>query len=674
MNVAALARKLNVSTEILREKLPELGFDIGGRALKIDERVAEQIIKKWQEYKRLEREKARWQTRLGTKEEKPKEIPTEAQDIKLPPKLTVREFAHKLQKPVATIIRELMNNGILATLNDYIDFETAAIIAEDLGFKILLEEVIEKELALPKEEILSVGEPLTPRPPVVVIMGHVDHGKSKLLETMRQVEMLSKEAGGITQHIGAYQVTVPLKIDDRLEIPRQARDDLAPMRTVTFIDTPGHEAFTTMRSRGARVADIAILVVAVDDGVQPQTREALKIIQAAKLPFIVAINKIDKPDVNLDLLKSQLAELGLTPEEWGGKTIMVQISAKTGKNIDQLLDTILLIYELEKEKIAANPHRRAVGTIIESHTDPAQGNSVTVLVQNGTLRTGDYVSHGNVLLGKVRAMRDWNGQVTGEALPSTPVKILGFRVLPDVGDIITVPENIEILERKTRIVKKITHAAPVSLPRTTTDGKILLNVIVKADVLGSLEALVSSLEKLGTNIMNVKIISQGLGNVIENDVNHAAAGNAKIYGFNVVALPDIQNLAFEKKIDIKLFQIIYDLIDAVKKDLDTLVPEEIVWTYLGKLKVKAIFRTEKDLQIVGGVVTDGKLRPGSKFRIMRVGSQIGEGKIDELQSGKRPANEIPAGSECGLKARTRTKMLVEDELEIYVEEKRKITI
>ncbi len=651
MNVAALARRLNVGAEILREKLPELGFDIGGRALKIDDRVAEQIIRRWREYERLEREKTRWQKRL-TKEEKPKEEIEKTREIKLPSRLTVREFAQKLSTPLTNVIRELMNNGILATLNDYIDFETATIVAEDLGFKILREEIIEKELAVAKEEIITTGEPLTPRPPVVVVMGHVDHGKSKLLETIRQVEMLSKEAGGITQHIGAYQIE-------------------KNGQKITFIDTPGHEAFTTMRSRGARVADIAILVVAADDGVQPQTREALKIIQAAKLPYVVAINKIDKPDINLDLLKSQLAELGLTPEDWGGKTIMVQISAKTGKNIDQLLDTILLIYELEKEKIGANVARRARGTVIESHVNPLRGNSVTVLVQNGTLLTGDYVAHGNVLLGKVRAMRDWNNQIVNKALPGTPVNIIGFHVLPDVGDIVAVPEKIDELERRTKVVKKIAHAAPISLPRVESSDKILLNAIIRADVLGSLEALTSSLEKIGSDIIGVKIVAHGLGNITDNDVTRAATGNSKIYGFNVLALPEAENLAREKNVDIKLFQVIYDLIDAVKKDLDVLVPEEIVWTYLGKLKIKAIFRTEKDLQIVGGIVIDGKLRSGAKFRIMRGLKQVGEGKIDELQSGKRAVNEISAGSECGCKAKTRTKMLVDDELEVYLEEKKK---
>lgn len=649
MNIADLARKLKVSTEVLRNKLPELGFDVGIKALKIDDRVAGHVEVKWKEYQRLEREKARWKKYEKKEVGDGSGVPV-SKDIVLPNLITVRDFAAKLYMPVTKVIRELMNSGILASMNDFIDFETASIVAEDLGFKATKDTGEDVEiLAARPAATADIGA--ISRPPVVVIMGHVDHGKTSLLDKIRETNVVKGESGGITQHIGAYQA--------------EKKGQL-----ITFIDTPGHEAFTAMRSRGARIADIAVLVVAADDGIQPQTREALKIIQAAHLPFFVAFNKIDKPDINLDRIKGELAEAGLTPEDWGGKTVIVPVSAKSGLGVDTILDTILLLYELDKKKIVANPKIRASGTIIESHVDPQEGVVATMLVQSGTLRVNDYLGHANVLLGKVRAMRDWNSASVREAAPSVPVRILGFKLAPQVGDIIDVPEDHTTLLKKSTLHKRIGHALPTVAPKIE-EGKIILNIIIRADVLGSLEAILSSLEKLEYNKLAVKVIAQGLGNITENDIRRAETENARIYGFHVLATPDADSLAREKNIPVKLYEIIYDLFDAIKKDLESLLPEEIVVTYLGKLKIKGLFRNEKDLQIIGGVVLDGKLRVGGKARLLRAGNQIGEATISELQLGKRTVQEVPAGTECGLKIKTRTKVLMEDELEVFWEEKRR---
>ena len=408
----------------------------------------------------------------------------DAPRVKIPPTIAVREFAGALNLPVAKVMQELMRSGILASLNERIDFETASIIAEDLGFIAEPRETEDQtvdalaadRMAQVKEEEAKDTEKLAPRPPVIVVMGHVDHGKTLILDTIRKTRVIDTEAGGITQHIGAYQVEKSGKL-------------------LTFIDTPGHEAFTVMRSRGAKVADIAILVIAADDGMRPQTREAIDIIKAAKLPFVVAINKMDKPGANIEQVKSQLAEVGLVPEDWGGKTICVPVSAKTGANIDQLLDMLLLVSDLEKAHIVSNPDRNAVGTIIESRIDKGQGAIATIIVQAGTLHLQDAISVRGVLYGRVRAMKSFDGKTITEALPSTPVKILGFKEAPSVGDILEVPEDASLLttiksqpSRKSGIGEvSVVKAAPKSDDEKTGDEKVILNVVVKADVLGSLD-------------------------------------------------------------------------------------------------------------------------------------------------------------------------------------------
>ncbi len=424
MNITELARRLRVNTEELKNVLPGMGFDFGRRAIKIPDQVAWKIINAWPAYVRAQqrkREAERDSERLTQAREAAKEI-------MLPAVLTVKEFAAHLGLPVTRVIAELMKNGILAAMNERIDYTTASIIANDLGFAVQQQE--DTVLVAPHEDVASdtvkdmirkeSGTSLVPRPPVVVVMGHVDHGKTTLLDTIRRTNVVAKEAGGITQHIGAYQVE-------------------KKNRLVTFIDTPGHQAFTTMRSRGARVADIAILVVAADDGVQPQTLEALSIIQAAKIPYAVAVNKMDKPDADVERVKRSLSEQGVIPEEWGGTVPFVPVSARTGTGIDAMLDVLLLLADLHKSEIMADPYGRAIGTVIESHVDDQEGVLATILVQNGTLRCGDTLGVRGVLYGRVRALKDWARTDVREVPPGTPVQLLGLKAAPEVGDVIGVP-------------------------------------------------------------------------------------------------------------------------------------------------------------------------------------------------------------------------------------------
>ncbi len=662
MNVTELARRVKVSPNELLQILPVFGFDIGRRAIKVDDRTAWKIIEGWP---RIRRE---WQ-KIREKEEKKSRDEADLEGalrekhlVELPQFITVREFSQRLGLPVARLISELMKNGILATMNERLDFTTASILAQDLGFKVKEEITATKETTKVVESAdlirdrISKEEPtaLTARPPVVVVMGHVDHGKTKLLDAIRKTNVMEGEAGGITQHIGAYQTV-------RHE------------RNITFIDTPGHEAFTTMRSRGARIADVAILVVAADDGVQPQTVEALNIIQAAKIPFVVAINKMDKPDAQADKVKRELSETGILPEDWGGKIPFVPISAKTGLGLDALLDVILLTADLEKEKIVANPKARALGTIIESHLDPGEGAVATLLVQNGTLKTGDYLAVGNDLHGKVRAMREWNATVVNAAPPGMPVKILGFKVSPEVGDIVEVPVDPKKLETK-KVVPTYKEGAKSNKIAESIEAEkaaqTLINVIVRTDVLGSLEAISNKLGELQTPEVAVKVVVSGLGNINESDILQAEAAHAVVYGFHVLASPQVLDLAREKNIEIQIYKIIYELLDDVKGRLEVLLKPEIIHTALGNLKVLAVFRQEKQYAIIGGRVEEGKAVKGAKVKIMRAGEEVGEGTIAELQQAKQPVATVPGGSECGLKVNSKVEIEEGDVLNIYKEEKK----
>jgi len=665
MNFAELARKLRQTPNELREKLPELGFDIGRKAIKVDDRVAIQIIEKWKEYSRSKPKARGFSSAAGP--EPPAAAGAAPKKVSLPPVLTVREFAGVLNLPVARVMAELMNNGILASINERIDFATASIIAGDLGYEVAPAESAGKESeakeAISFEEKIGAllaeedASKLVLRPPVVVVMGHVDHGKTKLLDAIRETNVVAGEAGGITQHIGAYQTE-------------------KNGRVITFIDTPGHEAFTAMRSRGARVADIAIIVVAADDGIQPQTREVIKIVNAAKIPFIVAINKIDKPGINLDKLKSEFAEAGLAPEEWGGQTICVPVSAKTGEGVSNLLEMILLVADMNKDKISANPGRLAVGSIIEAHIDKGEGPVATVLVQGGTLRRGDFLGIGGFLYGRVRAMKDWRGRSAERALPGTPVKILGWKLAPQVGDIFEAPADVSILEKKTRAVSSSQADAGATLLKPTEGAaeRQEFHMILKTDVLGSLEAILSSLQKLETPLAAPEVIQKGLGNITDADIRRAIDTGAQVFGFNVFATPEAAELARDQAVAIRVYKIIYDLLDAVRAELLKLMPKEMVRTTLGKLKVVAIFRTERDEQIVGGVVTDGTIYKDAKVEIIRGGEAVAPAKLLELQCGKQEVKEVGSGRECGLKIKTKEKAQIGDVLEFYKEETREIKL
>ncbi|MFA6322536.1 MAG: translation initiation factor IF-2 [Candidatus Buchananbacteria bacterium] len=655
MNVSELARKLKISSKELLEILPAVGFDIGQRAIKIDDRQAQKIIEKWPQlfaqFRAMNAKEEKVEVAIENKPIQPKKI-------SLPPLIRVKDFAEKLKLPLSKVMSEMMKNGVLSSMNEQIDFDTASIIAQDFGFEVSAEESREsqdeKTTTQKLEALLAEDdkEKLLPRPPVVVVMGHVDHGKTKLLDSIRKTHVIEGESGGITQHIGAYQVVKKNQL-------------------ITFIDTPGHEAFTTMRSRGARVADIAILVIAADDSIQPQTKESIRIIQSAGLPMIVAINKIDKPDANIDKVKQDLAQLNLLPEDWGGNTICVPISAKDGTGIDELLEMILLVAETEKEKIVANPNKSAAGTIIEAHIDRGEGPVATLIVQNGTLRRGDLVEVTDTYYGKIRGLKNFLGKDIDQAEPAMPVKILGLKATPSVGDVLQVVGEVD---KKKKINKyqltqqSVDYSRPREIKKDDKKENRSLNVIIKADVLGSLEAIISSLTKIENPEVSVSIIAKGLGNISENDIKLAASGNALILGFHVKLTTEAENLAKEMKSEVKLYDVIYHLLDEVKARLEKLLSPEVIRTDLGRIKVLAIFKKEDKHMIIGGSVTKGKIIPMCKVDVMRNNIKIATGQLIKVQSNKVDVNEVTQGQDCGLQYEGKPVIAEGDILEAYTEE------
>lgn len=661
MNVTELARKLKVNSTELLDILPEFGFDIGKHAIKVDEKVAQKIIKigsKIQDrFLAMQKEKMASPEKLTAVAAGPQQ----QQEIKIPGVITVRDLAQVLNRPVSEVIKSLMKNGVLASLNERIDFETAAIIADEFGIKVILSaeagakdfvdtgSKVKEALALEKKSQLKI------RPPVIVVMGHVDHGKTKLLDTIRKTNVIDTEAGGITQHIGAYQVTKKGKV-------------------LTFIDTPGHEAFTAMRARGAKVADIAILVVAANDSVKPQTLEAIKIIQQSQLPMIVAINKIDLPEADIEKVKKDLSSLNLIPEDWGGQTICQLISAKGNIGIDELLDTIILVAEMEKDKIVANPQGSAIGTIIEAHVDKGEGPVATVLVQNGTLKVGDNLCINDNFFGKARALKDFKNQEVKEASPAQPVKIIGLKYSPQVGDLVEVTCDIARKHKKVKEhdLKKSSQMA-VKLAKPTEEGADenikKLNLIIRADVLGSLEAITESLEKIESSEIRAVVIAKGLGNITDSDIDLALSGNALVIGFKVKATPTAAALARDKNLEIKYYDIIYKLLENVKARMSALLEPEIVKKVLGQGEVLAIFKTEPKKMVIGLKIKQGKINKGAKADIIRKKEIVGSGEIQELQIGKEKVNEVAEGQDCGVTFVGRDEIRVGDHLEIYQEEK-----
>ncbi|MCD8391456.1 MAG: translation initiation factor IF-2, partial [Firmicutes bacterium] len=557
-------------------------------------------------------------------------------EIELPETITVSEFASKMAKTGAEVIMKLMGLGVMATMNQTIDFDTAMLVADEFGIKATQEVVVTKEEMLFKDITEDKPEELEPRPPVVVVMGHVDHGKTSLLDAIRHTSVIENEAGGITQHIGAYSV----KINDR---------------KITFLDTPGHEAFTTMRARGAQVTDVAILVVAADDGIMPQTIEAINHARAAGVTIVVAINKIDKPGANPEKVKQMLVEQGLVPEEWGGDTVCVEISAKKKINIDGLLEMVLLVADLQELK--ANPNRPALGTVIEARVDKGRGPVATVLVQNGTLHVGDHLIAGTAT-GRVRAMINEKGRRVKAAGPSTPVEVLGLNEAPEGGDHITVIQDEKLarevaLQRKQeQQEEKFSKIVKVNLDNLFTqidEGNMKeLDIIIKADVNGSVEAVRQSLEKLSNDEVRVKVIHGAVGAVNESDVMLANASNAIIVGFNV--RPDAGALAAaeQHEVDIRLYRVIYQAIEEIETAMKGMLDPEFKEVVLGYAEVRETFKVSSVGTIAGCYVTKGKMARSAQLRVVRDGIVIHEGKVASLKRFKDDAKEVQEKFECGL--------------------------
>ena len=566
------------------------------------------------------------------KEEKKK---AEPKTIEIPETITVGELAQKLGKSAAEVVKRLMMLGVMATITQSIDFDTAALIADDFGIE------IKKEIILTKEDILfeeeeDRPEDLVPRPPVVVVMGHVDHGKTSLLDAIRHTSVTETEAGGITQHIGAYSV----RLNDR---------------DITFLDTPGHEAFTTMRARGAQVTDVAILVVAADDGIMPQTVEAINHAKAAGVTIVVAINKIDKENANVERVKQMLVEHELVPEEWGGDTVCVEISAKKRINIDGLLEMVLLIADMKELK--ANPNKPAKGTVIEAQIDKGRGPVATVLVQEGTLHVGDIVIAGTAV-GHVRAMVNDKGRRVKTAGPSVPVEIIGLSETPSGGDIFHVVKD-EKLAREVAEARKqeqketrFNSAVKVSLDNLFSqidEGNMKeLNVIIKADVQGSVEAVRQSLEKLSNDEVRVRAIHGGVGAVNESDVMLANASNAIIVGFNVRPDAGALSAAQQQEVDIRLYRVIYQAIEEIEAAMKGMLDPEFKEVVLGHAEVRQIFKVSGVGTIAGAYVTDGKITRNAQIRLVRDGIVVHEGVIDSLKRFKDDVKEVADGFECGI--------------------------
>lgn len=595
--------------------------------------------------------------------------------IKIPPTIVVREFAARLGVPVTNVTAELIKNGIMSSLNEEIDFDTAAIIAEDLGQSVVLEVVSDATATETKsvQDYLKgdAAESLTARPPVVVVMGHVDHGKTSLLDAIRQTNVTGGEAGGITQRIGAYQI----KDKDRL---------------VTFIDTPGHEAFMQMRARGAKIADVAILVVAADDGVKPQTEETIKIIESAAIPFIVALTKIDKPGANPERVKKELAEKNILAEDYGGKIPFLPVSAKTKTGINELLEAVLLLADVDSKHLMVDPKRDAIGTIIESHIDPKQGPLASVLIHAGTLKIGDNIIVGQVW-GKVRSMKNDRGEVVKTAAPSAPVQILGLKAAPQVGDILRVSDaDVQELKKKVKSRQMTHHVQSVVGRRPTVMAKKKsetsdeeeekkptvekLFLILKTDTVGSAEAILEAMKKIGHAEVAVEIVQRGLGLISEADVMRAEVAKAKLYGFHVQVSPKADQLARSKGVTIQTFDVIYNLLDEVKARLADLLAPTVEEKAIGRLSVLAVFRNENTFQVVGGKVVDGIMRNNVNAQILRRDVVVTRGKITQLQSNKANVKEVTSGNECGLKVEGEPVIQVGDSILATVTETTKRTL
>lgn len=576
--------------------------------------------------------------------------------------VTVGELAQTLNLPVTTLIGELFKNGIAATINQRLDFETASIIVEELGLEVKLEK---KATEAKARYVHELSDKAVSRPPIVAVMGHVDHGKTSLLDTILDKKTVDDEAGGITQHISAYQTE------------RKGR-------AITLLDTPGHEAFAALRQHGAVLTDVVIIVVAADDGVKPQTIEAIRFARTAHAKIVVAINKIDKEAANPDMVKAQLAsEHSLNPEEWGGDTVMVEVSAKTGEGIDKLLDMVLLVTDLEDLK--ADEDVPAEGLVIEAHMETGRGAVVRLLVEHGQLKPGSYLVAGTSY-GRVRTLQNFKGEAMKSAGPSTPVNITGFKEVPQFGDNFIAVKSEKEARQKAQAARleqerqaattNVTGADILKLMNQQHDAE-QFNVVVKADVQGSLTSVVDSLKLIETNgEVNLHIIGTGVGNISEKDIHLATGKNTVVYGFNVDLPPSVKRLATREKIEVRLYNIIYELLDDAKNTMEGLLAPEVVETEIGALEVKGIFRTLRDEVIAGGKVLSGKIVSDVLARVKRKDEVLAEVEVTSVQRQQQEAKEVFEGEMCGISLKTTKKLNLEegDTLELFTRELVKKTL
>ncbi|MDD5731517.1 MAG: translation initiation factor IF-2 [Patescibacteria group bacterium] len=628
MKISDIAKKLGVSIKEVRDKAKELDFSIAQKSNTMSDKKAKEFIELVQKGMTLNTES------VIKPEEEIKETILEEKSILIPDVISVKEFSEKLELPITRVMTELIKNGVMASLNENIDFETAEIVGEYLGFKIKREEKVVSKNS--KVENRTIGKKKKIRPPVITIIGHVDHGKTKLLDYIRKTNVIEGESGGITQRIGAYQIE-------------------RKKRKITFIDTPGHAAFSAMREHGVRITDVAVLVVAADDGVKPQTKESVNFAKEAGVPIVVAINKIDKPDANIEKTKRELADIGLVPEEWGGSTVMGSVSAKTGQGVDELLDLILLVADMKKlESYTDVP---ANGFVIEAKLDPGRGPVATILVRDGILKIGDAVTIGRGVWGKIKSMNDYKKKRIKEAYPSDPVRISGLSAVPKFGDLMEVCEsNVEAKAkiekyRKESSFKKIQQNvfSLTNAAEAVRSGNLReLNLIIKSDFMGSLKAIRDSLENMKFEEVSLKIINDGVGDINDSDIKMAQATDAIILGFRVEISSNAKRLLENTKVAVETFDIIYELIDKVVLTLSGLLEPEEEEIEIGKGQVLKIFKDSARDKILGVRVNVGKFEKDAIIRIYRNEDFIAEGKAVNLKEGDKTINEAEKGKEFGL--------------------------
>ncbi|NLW22325.1 MAG: translation initiation factor IF-2 [Tissierellia bacterium] len=669
IRVYELAKESKMTSKELIEKMKELGLNVSSHMSTIEGEEAEMIrelIKeeregksKLKESSKVKDKKPKKMRKKERKEEKmDKDMKKEEKEniIEMEDQIIVKELADKMGISVSQVITKLIGLGVMASQNESIDYDTANIIGEEFGYKIVLSEKEEDNDLIDEFNLDFEDDPkdLKKRPPVVTVMGHVDHGKTSLLDAIRKTSVTKQEAGGITQHIGASIVNVD-------------------GNKIIFLDTPGHEAFTSMRARGAQVTDIAVLVVAADDGVMPQTVEAINHAKAANVPIIVAINKIDKPEANIERIKQELVEHGLVPEEWGGDTICVPVSALKKEGIDDLLEMILLVAEMEELK--ANPNRNAVGTVIEAQLDKGRGPVATVLVQKGILKVGDMVVCG-VAHGRVRAMFDDKGKKVKKAGPSIPVMILGLSEVPLAGDVLYSVDDEKTARAYAEKMKEMAREEQLKASQKVSLDDLFeriqmgeikdLNIIIKTDVRGTIDAIRQSLEKLENEEVKVNIIHGGVGGITESDVMLASASNAIIIGFNVRPTQNALDVAKLEKVDVRTYRVIYDAIEDIKSAIKGMLEPEYVEEVIGRAEVRATFKIPNAGTVAGIYVQNGKITRNSNIRLLRNDVVIYEGKISSLKRFKDDVREVLAGYEGGLGLENYNDIKEGDVLEAYI--------